>query len=71
MDVSELMLKAIKIRGSQAELAKACGCSQQTISAVKTGQRGVKAELAHMIDLATSGQVPKHQLCPAIFDTPN
>jgi DNA-binding transcriptional regulator YdaS (Cro superfamily) len=67
-EITLLVAKAVKILGSQELLAKACGCSQQTISAVLTGERRLKAELAHRIDRATDGQVPKRELCPEIFD---
>ena len=66
--VTLLVAKAVRILGSQAELAKACGCSQQMISAVATGDRRMKAELASKIDQATHGVVPKHELCPEVFD---
>jgi len=62
-----LVSKAVKILGSQAELATACGCSQQTISAVLKGDRRLKAELASQIDRATNGQVSRQELLPDIF----
>jgi DNA-binding transcriptional regulator YdaS (Cro superfamily) len=67
---SLLIWQAIQIAGSQKRLANECGCSQQLISSLATGERAVKAELAHKIDSATNGRVPKHKLRPDIFDPP-
>ena len=62
----KLIEKAIKLRGSQAKLADAIGCSQQQISYLLKA-RNVSAEMAIKIDAATGGMVSRHQLRPDIF----
>ncbi len=60
--------QAIKIVGSQAELARRCRCSQQTISKVLNREIAVAAELARDIDLATGGAVPRWKMRPDLWD---
>lgn len=58
--------RAITIRGSQAKLAEAMGCSQQQISYLLKADR-VTAEMAIAIDGATGGKVSRHDLRPDVF----
>lgn len=59
--------RAVKALGSQAKLAQEVGCSQQQISLLLTTAKGITAEMAIKIDLATKGLVSKHDLRPDIF----
>ena len=61
---------AIRIAGSQDALAELSGISQQLISGMLVGVRGISAETAAAIHKATGGQVPKHKLRPDLFDEP-
>lgn len=60
---------AIKLRGSQAKLADAMGCSQQQISYLLKAD-SITAEMAIKVDAATGGAVSRHDLRPDIFDAP-
>lgn len=62
---------AIKAVGSQAELAKRCGCAQQTISKMLNREIPIKGEWARAIDQATAGKIPRWQLRPDLFDAPS
>jgi len=69
MTIADLIQKAIGIVGSEAKLAAACGVSQPAINGAKKAGR-VSARIARRIDEATKGAVPKHALCPDVFDAP-
>lgn len=58
--------RAIELRGSQAKLADAMGCSQQQISYLLKAD-SITAEMAIKVDLATGGAVSKRDLRPDIF----
>lgn len=58
--------EAIRIAGTQTELARMAGCAQQTISDILTGRRKVSAEIALRIAKATG--VPPHRLRPDLFE---
>lgn len=58
--------EAIKIAGTQTELARMAGCSQQTISDVVNGRRSLSAEVAVRIAKATG--LPAYRLRPDIFE---
>jgi DNA-binding transcriptional regulator YdaS (Cro superfamily) len=58
--------EAVNIAGTQALLADAAGCSQQTISDIMTGKRRLSAEIAIKISKATG--VPAHALRPDLFE---
>lgn len=60
--IRELIEKAIG-EGSQAELAKACGVTQQSIWQAKETNR-CSAELAMAIEKATNGLVTAKELRP-------
>lgn len=57
--------------GTQAGLARKIGgrCRQGHVYKWLQQDR-VSAEVAHSIDRATNGSVPKHQLRPDLFDAP-
>lgn len=57
--------QAVKEAGSQAALAERIGCSQQAISDLITGQRGISAEFAVKVSAATG--IPLMRLRPDIF----
>lgn len=59
----ELIETAISQLGSQAKLAEACGVKQQSIWQAKDSGR-VSAELALLIEAATSGSVTAKALRP-------
>lgn len=61
-----LIEKAIELKGSQAKLAEAMGCSQQQISYLLKA-KSVSAEMATAIDKATNGKVPRNKLRPDLF----
>lgn len=58
--------RAIELRGSQAKLADAMGCSQQQISYLLKAD-SITAEMAIKVDMATGGAVSKRDLRPDIF----
>lgn len=64
--LKEYIEKAIELRGSQAKLADAMGCSQQQISYLLRAD-SITAEMAIKVDLATGGAVSKSVLRPDIF----
>lgn len=53
MKTSKLIDRAIEIAGSQPRLAEISGLSQQFISKLKRGERGVTAETAVKLEAAT------------------
>lgn len=64
--VTDLIVKAIWVAGSEHKLAKACGVSQARIWRAKTQGR-IAADLANSIHAFTGGRVSRHDLCPDIF----
>jgi DNA-binding transcriptional regulator YdaS (Cro superfamily) len=66
LQMREALDRAVGIFGSQKKLADAVGLKQPSINrAVKKGQ--ASSELAIMIERATNGAVPKHELRPDLF----
>jgi len=62
--------RAVALKGSQAKLADAAGCSQQQISYLLNEAETITAEMALAIERATDGAIPAHKLRPdlaAIF----
>lgn len=62
-----LIARAIRIKGSQQKLAEAAGCSQQQISYLMKEASDISAEMALKVDIATSGEVSRHDLRPDIY----
>lgn len=60
------ILKAIKICGGQAALAKAAGVSQPAVSQWANGGR-IRGEHALAVSKATDWKVTPHELRPDIF----
>lgn len=58
--------KAISIAGSEAKLAKLCGCAQQTINKLRHGKLSLDADWAIKIARAVNGAVPAEQLCASL-----
>jgi DNA-binding transcriptional regulator YdaS (Cro superfamily) len=67
MKHKSLIKKAIKKAGSQAELAKRLGLSQQGVSYLLNQATRVSGETAVAIDRFTGGEVRKEDLRPDIF----
>lgn len=63
--------RAIKACKTQQLLAEAMGVKQQTVSKLLNRERGISAEMALLIDKATNGAVPKHELRPDLFEDPS
>lgn len=61
------VLKAVEIKGSQAKLAAAMGCSQQQVSYLINYAHSISAEMAVAIDMATKGAIPRRVLRPDIY----
>jgi DNA-binding transcriptional regulator YdaS (Cro superfamily) len=63
------LLRAVRIAGGQAALARACGgaCKQQHVWNWINRDRKVPAEFVLAIERATGGQVTRHQLRPDIY----
>lgn len=59
--------RAVELKGSQAKLAEAMGCSQQQISYLLNEAKSITAEMAIAIDTATNGAVSKASLRPDVF----
>lgn len=59
--------RAVELKGSQAKLAGAAGCSQQQISYLLNEAESITAEMAIAIERATDGVVPKEWMRPDIF----
>jgi len=70
-DLHPHIAEAICQVGSQAELARRCGCAQQTISKILHREISVSPEIAKKIDLATDGNVPRWKLRPDLWDAPH
>lgn len=64
------LARAIKVVGSQAELARRCKCAQQHISKLLNREVSISAEIAKAIDVATDGAVPCWLLRPDLWDAP-
>lgn len=62
--------RAVRLKGSQAGLAEAAGCTQQHISYLLKDATRVSAEMAIAIERATDGEVPRHVLRPDLFPPP-
>ncbi|WP_131194051.1 YdaS family helix-turn-helix protein [Lichenihabitans psoromatis] len=54
--------------GSQAELARRCGCAQQHISKLLNGEVAISAGLAMAITRATDGRVRIADLMPDLVE---
>jgi len=64
MDTVTPMDEAIFAAGSQARLAELIGCSQQTISKLRSGKIPLDAGWAIRIERAVDGAVLAENLCP-------
>ena len=62
--------KAIKIVGSQAELARQVGVSPQFMNQIISGGRPVPSAMCKKIKKATDGKVMEWDLLPEVFDKP-
>ena len=58
---------AVRIVGSQAELARRCGTSQPRIWQCLNRNRSVPADLVLPIERSTEGAVTRHQLRPDLY----
>lgn len=63
----EHVKRAVDLKGSQAKLADAAGCSQQQIAYLLNYASGISAEMAIAIDKATEGEVSRVELRPDLF----
>lgn len=70
MTIKPHIERAITLRGSQAKLADAMGCSQQQISYLLKAD-SITAEMAIKVDAATGGAVSRQDLRPDIFGAPS
>lgn len=66
-DRNELIARAIRLKGRQADLAREIGCAQQTVSKLLYKEIPITAEVAVAIDRATKGAVSKHSMRPDLF----
>jgi DNA-binding transcriptional regulator YdaS (Cro superfamily) len=66
----ELVVKAVRLVGSQAALAELLGCSQQQVSFLCTRATEISAEDALGIHRATGGRVPASALRPDLWRRP-
>lgn len=71
MDWKPHLQRAIDLKGSQAKLAAALGCSQAKISWLVITAGLISAEDALAIDRATDGVVSASDLRPDIWPTPH
>jgi DNA-binding transcriptional regulator YdaS (Cro superfamily) len=55
---------------SQSDLADRVGVSQGMVSHWLGGRKGITAERARDIEIATNGVVQRHELRPDVFDAP-
>lgn len=69
MTTSELLDKAIDRAGSQGKLGKAIGVTQNAIWAARRAGR-VTPEMAKAIDEWSSGDFPRWQFRPDLWDAP-
>jgi DNA-binding transcriptional regulator YdaS (Cro superfamily) len=65
-DLRSHIQRAVTLRGSQAKLASAMGCSQQQIAYLLKAS-SITAEMAMKVDEATDGVVSRRHLRPDIF----
>ncbi len=65
----ELVQKAIRIKGSQSALARACGVKQQNVWNWLNRDNKVPAKYALLIELATNQEVSRLALRPDVFQT--
>ena len=70
MDTSPLE-RAIKIAGGQAALGRACGVSQGHVWWWLRKSKRVPAEAVLAVEAATGGAVPRHEIRPDIYPTPD
>lgn len=70
MNAKPLIESAIRLRGSEAKLAAACGVSQAAIWKAKVAGR-VSADLAVAIERATDSKVPRWRLRPDLWEEPS
>ena len=68
MSQAELIDRAISIAGSQPRLAELSGLSQQFISKLKNGERGVTAETA--VKLETAVGIARSEWRPDLWPAP-
>lgn len=66
-----LIRKAIERAGSQAELARRLGLSQQGVSYLLNRAPRVSGEIAVALDKFTGGEIRKEDLRPDIFGSPS
>jgi DNA-binding transcriptional regulator YdaS (Cro superfamily) len=59
--------RAVAIKGSQAKLATAMGCSQQYISWLLKEAGQISAEMAVAVEKATEGHVSRSDMRPDLF----
>lgn len=62
--------KAVRIVGSQAELARLCRTSQPRIWQCLHRNKVVPAELVLVVERATEGQVSRYELRPDLYPEP-
>lgn len=65
--IKELLQEAVTEAGSQKNLAKVLGISQQGVSYILNHAIDVPAEVAVAIDRFTNGKISKEALRPDIF----
>jgi len=63
----EHIRRAVKILGSQVELAEACGVRQSHVSNWICRDKTIPLERALAIEIATDGEVTMQQLRPDLF----
>lgn len=59
---------AVTLKGGQKKLAESMGCTQQQISYLLNEAKGISAEMAIRIEIATNKQIKRHQLRPDLFE---
>ncbi len=68
---TDALSRAIDIAGGQKPLADLIGTSQSQVWYwLKKSKKGVPGEFAPLIEVATDGAVPRHELRPDIFEAP-
>lgn len=65
-----LVAEAVKLVGSQTELAKRMERSQQQVSFLCTVAKKISAEDSIAIERATGGQIPRWRLRPDLWSQP-
>lgn len=66
----DALRKAIEIAGGQAALARLIGKKPAHVWMWLNRDKRVPAEMCKPIEMATSGQVKRHELRPDLFDPP-